>query len=548
MDSSRMDFGKRRHSFRGRFFLWWLMSAAISGLGCPLQGSMSERGFRGESGTDLVEAAGAPAKPWYHLPDTLDYSVLIVGMAKGAEGREVVWRADADPVSGKYMELGRGTVDSNGRFILASSEVSGVLPTYLLIDYYSTSIFVEAGKVYRLEMAGFDYHADEKTNAFIVSDQLPALTYRILDEAGHPDTTGLNYLLGRYSQLYNRMMARDFERIQTRKDTAPVVAFMHLSDSLFADVPDSFFQDYRFYVEAGLQEFSAYRSRRGLFDSCIANRDIDFGNPAQMMFLESYFMDYFTTNPFLPFDQVRRIVNRNDLSPVSRLGMLSDSLSLDYALRNEYLHDWVLVHALNEGLGNERLNDNHIRAMLQTYRARTKFPLLARTVDNLLTRRDELEKRQYFKHVCFTDTSGRKVLVDTLLQAGMFHYFVFVRADYDQCPACNEESLLLAKIWNTAGEDVKKAVKIIYINCDYRFERYLSDARAKQYPWLYLHFDRNIEWVRQIDAAHFPAFVLVDDQGHVLNPGFNAPSQNIGDVFRRMATLKALQDRRNTSR
>ena len=121
-----MDFGKRRHSFRGRFFLWWLMSAAISGLGCPLQGSMSERGFRGESGTDLVEAAGAPAKPWFHLPDTLDYSVLIVGMAKGAEGREVVWRADADPVSGKYMELGRGTVDSNGRFILASSEVSGV--------------------------------------------------------------------------------------------------------------------------------------------------------------------------------------------------------------------------------------------------------------------------------------------------------------------------------------------------------------------------------------------------------------------------------------
>ena len=101
-------------------------------------------------------------------------------------------------------------------------------------------------------------------------------------------------------------------------------------------------------------------------------------------------------------------------------------------------------------------------------------------------------------------------------------------------------------IWTSLPDNVKNAVRIVFVNCDYDFGKYRRDAKTKEYPWPYLHFNRNIEWVRTIDAAHFPAYILVDDQGHVLNSAFNAPSQNIGDVFRRMATLKALQDRRNT--
>ena len=513
--------------------LWGLWSCtAFSSAGC-----LHRAGFL---------SAGSSSETWWQLPDSLDYSVMIVGLAKGAEGRKVRWKADADPFSGACSVLDCAAVDSNGRFVLSTTGISSTRPTYLEIDYYSTSLFAEPGKVYRMEFADFDYHVDERMNAFVVADQFPELSYRAVDAQGKPDTTDLNYRLACYSGLYRGRLDWNLGRVQAEKDTVPVAAFIRLADSLFGHVKDTFFQAYRFYVEAGLKALSGGYSRRSLYHQCLENRPVDMENPAQMDFLDAYFKDYFQTNPFLPFDQLRRIVNRNDLSPVSRMKLLSDSLGLDYALRGEYLHDWVMVHALAEGLDNERLNGNHIHAILRAYQQDAKFPALSQAIDNLLAERAKRERRRYFENVVLRDTGGKEVLVDSLLGAGMFHYFVFVRADYSNCPSCSEEASLLKGIWSVVPDDVKNAVRIVFVNCDYDFGKYRRDAKAKEYPWPYLHFNRNIEWVRTIDAAHFPAYVLVDDKGNVLNSAFNAPSQNIEDVFRRMATLKALQDRRNT--
>ena len=526
--------------------LWTLVSASVGA--CPGLAASSASPLTALSELmDLPGLSGAGEREvWWRIPDSVDYSVMVVGLAKGAEGRKIRWKTDADPFSGAYQELDGTVVDSNGRFVLATADISSTRLTYFEIDYYSTSLFVEPGKAYRLEFADFDYEADERMNAFVVSDQFPALTYRVVDAQGKPDTTDLNYRLARYSALYQARLARDFTRIQQRKDTVPVADFIRMSDSLFGYVQDTFFQAYRFYMEAGLKALPGVYSRRALYRQCIEGRSVDMENPAQMDFLDSYFKDYFQSSPFLPFDQLRRIVNRNDLSPASRLSLLSDSIGLDYALRGEYLHDWVMVHALAEGLDNERLNGNHIQAILRAYQTRSKFPDLSRAIDNLLAERAKRARRQYFAGVELVDMDGKEIPVDSLLGPGLFHYFVFVRADYANCPSCNEEGTLLKDIWASLPDNVKNAVRIVFVNCDYDFGKYRRDAKTKEYPWPYLHFNRNIEWVRTIDAAHFPAYILVDDQGHVLNSAFNAPSQNIGDVFRRMATLKALQDRRNT--
>ncbi len=527
--------------------LWTLVSASMGA--CPGFAASSDSPLTALSElTDLPGLSGAEARDvWWQIPDSVDYSVMVVGLAKGAEGRKVRWKADADPFSGAYQELDCTVVDSNGRFVLATADISSTRPTYFEIDYYSTSLFVEPGKAYRLEFADFDYDADERMNAFVVSDQFPVLTYRVVDARGNLDTTDLNYRLARYAALYDRMVARSLGQIRIERDTSIVSHFLHCSDSSFSYVQDTFFQAYRFYVEAGLMDFAGYRSRLALYRECLENRTVDMDNPAQMDFLKNYFLDYFTSNSFLPFEQVRRIVNRNDLSPASRLGALADSLSLDYALKGEYLHDWVLIYALDEGLDNERLNDNHIRSMLRAYQAKSKFPYLVKAVDNILEERSRRSRRRYFVNLELKDASGDTVLIDSLLEAGLFHYFVFVRADDANCPTCNEESVRLKDVWTGLPDNVRKAVRIIYVNCDYDFGKFRRDAKTKDYPWPYLHFNRNIEWVRTVDAVHFPAFVLVDDKGNVLNSAFNAPSQNIEDVFRRMATLKALQDRRNTA-
>lgn len=471
-----------------------------------------------------------------------DYTVKITGHAPGAEGREIVWRADADMFTHLLEELGRARIGEDGRFELYTAQVSGIRSTYLLIDYYATGLIVEAGKEYRLQMGAFDYYWDEQNNAFIVSGQLPGLSYVLQNADGNTDTLDRNYLLGRYTFLYNRMMARNFEAVSIRGDTRPVQDFLHLSDSLFGGVRDTFFQAYRAYTEAGLKAFAKLSTRKELYREYIENRAIDACNPAQMAFLKTYYLDYFSTNRFVPVRQIKRILNRKDISDKTRLEMLSDSLGLDYSLRNEKLREWLLIHACSEVMGREDWNTEHIRSMLHYLSQHSKFPLHAQAVSNLLLWQERMENRHYFTGVTLRDTARNVLSIDSLLEEGKFHYFVFVRADYERCPTCGQEADRLKKVWNALSKNEQTAVRIIFINCDYAYSRYYFDAQKQCYPWPYLHFNGNIDWIRQIDAARFPAFMLVDDRGNVLDANFNAPSRNIEEVFKKMARLKARRE------
>lgn len=483
------------------------------------------------------------------MSDTLpvaDYTVKISGRAQGAEGREIVWRSDADAFTPMYVELGRAKIDDSGYFTLTTDLVTGIMPTYLVIDYYSTALFVEAGHEYILQMAGFDYYMDEKINAFIVSDQLPSLQYLLLDKTGERDTADRNSLLSRYSLLYGRMLQRDFERINIKKDIRPVANFIKMADSLFSDVRDTFFNAYRAYTEAGLKDFSGMASRKELYRDYIENRPVDAYNPAQVEFLKNYYLDYFASNRFLPLAQTRRMLNRNDISDKVRLEMLSDSMGLDYSLRSEVLREWVLIYACTEIWNDASWNGANLRSMLEYLARNTKFVPHARAIRNFLDWKDKSDRRNYFTGISLCDTLQDCMPIDSLLEEGKFHYFVFVRADYARCPTCGEESKRLATVWEKLSAEERAAVKIIYVNCDYAYPRYYHDAKKNRYPWLYLHFNGHIDWIRTIDAARFPAYILVDDKGSVLNAGFNAPSQNIEEVFKRMAKLKGRRDRQKS--
>lgn len=472
-----------------------------------------------------------------------DYTVRIRGLAKGAEGREIVWRADSDPFSMRSIELDRCRIDENGVFELKTDRIAAVLPTYLVIDYYTTGFFAQAGSDYQMRMAAFDYHTDESRNAFVPSNQLPILRYTLLDAQGKPDTADLNALLGRYSQLYARLVETHLEQISIQQDTQPIVDFIRMADSLFKGENSVYFKTYRRYTEAGLEDFAGLLSRKELYEKYLAGQPLDENNPAWVSFVKSYFTDYFATNRFLPFAQVARILNRKDFSAAKRATSLADSMGLDYALKGERLREWVFINACAEIRGNERINEKNLVEMLRYLQAHTKFSNHAEAIKNLLQASGEAKERHYFDGVILTDSTGNEVLVESLLEKDKFHYFMFVRAGYERCPSCRSAADLLEKIWKAASEDVHRTVKIIFINCDYPFAAYYHDAKRRHYPWPYLHFNGNIEWIRTIDAARFPSYVLVDDKGNVLNSDFTAPGNDLKHVFEQMGQIRLRKDR-----
>ncbi|MDE5608916.1 MAG: hypothetical protein K2I66_00855 [Bacteroidales bacterium] len=473
------------------------------------------------------------------LPD-VGYTARVAGLAKGAEGRCIVWYADADMISDGRVELGRAVIGEDGRFVLATDEVFEVLPTYFEIDYYSGSLFVERGKTYALRMEDFDYFVDERLNAFVASNRLPELRYVLTDSSGGRDTTDLNYHLGRYAYLYNRMLGMDFERIYLQKDTLPVVRFLHRAQEEFGEVKSPYFNAYRAYSEALLAYFSGLMSRREIFERYVDGKTVDADNPAQADFLRQFFGDYLATNRFLPYTQVRRIVQDTSLAVGARVKALSDSMGLDYALRNEALREGVLLYALSQEWDGGRLDARAVTQLVEYLSREAKFATTRETAARLLVQRRERFDQHYFTDVKLTDEAGDTLSVDALLEKGKFHYFVFVRADYTLCPDCGTELNRLEKIWSKAGEEVREAVRIFVINSDHSRARYVHDARKRHLPWPYLHFNGNIDWIRRIDAGRFPCFFLVDDKGNILNAHIAAPSSgSLELLFKKMGAAAA---------
>ena len=115
--------------------LWTLVSASVGA--CPGLAASSASPLPALSElTDLPGLSGAGEREvWWRIPDSVDYSVMVVGLAKGAEGRKIRWKTDADPFSGAYQELDGTVVDSNGRFVLATADISSTRLTYFEIDY-----------------------------------------------------------------------------------------------------------------------------------------------------------------------------------------------------------------------------------------------------------------------------------------------------------------------------------------------------------------------------------------------------------------------------
>ncbi|MEG1952402.1 MAG: hypothetical protein RR084_07495 [Bacteroidales bacterium] len=483
-------------------------------------------------------------RPSLVAPRINSEEVIIQGYVPHAEGRTLIWTIPSDLISNRPQEIGRVIIDSTGQFFLSSSLIKQTTPSYLAIDYYSTCLFVEPGTFYKLKFLDFDYHLDEKINAFIKSNLLPSLPFTFEKE----DSAELNGLLWKYTQAYNRAMEDGFEQVIVNGDTKAINQFLDDCKKDFDYSGHQYFLTYMRYSLAELISFANIKSKQAIFNEYIKDQPIHYQNPAQIDFLTSFFQAYFHSQSKISPTNLKKLLNKENIAPNLHLKQVLDTLGMDTLLRNEVLREWVFIHAVHEIYGREtEYKEESLKTLLTELKNTTKFPEHAQIIENILKNHQEEKEKLYFKGIPLLDINQKTILIDSLLELGKFHYFVFLRADHDLCPEGVRESALLRKVWkDLLGKDsisknqIEKSVKIIFIGCDYEFARFYHHAYQEKYPWPYLHFNQQIEWLRKIGAVHFPCFMLVDDQGHILEDNFQKPSQNIKATFIKMGKRNAL--------
>lgn len=433
----------------------------------------------------------------------------IVGVAPGAEGREIKLLFIDNYISEQPFKVASSFIDSAGMFSLMYSNTY-TREAILRIDYYETTIFLEPQiNQYDIVFAPFEYSQNEKMNVLLNPHAIAPLAYAFT----FADSGELNQLIGRFNDVYNNFLSKEYKQILLGKGQERTLQFIKETEALFSYSGHAFFNPYMRYQLAMLEDACKLRSKKNLYEMYLKDQSLLYTNPAYQSFAKDFFYQYFNTTTYGSLKEYVNMVN----NPAIAVEDVLDSLGRDPWLVNERLREWVFMYALFQTYRSGDIAHTVCASRLEDILAVSKFPVHTQIAKELLRTIKEREEMLFFKDVLWLDEKKNKInFVKDIAQKEKLYYVALISEKYLRCPDCNLEMATLLKIHNK----LDKRVEIIVINTDYNFEDYYHH-KDRYSPLKYYHFNKDIEWLKQIGAFHLPFFLIVDSRGEVLN--FNAP-------------------------
>jgi hypothetical protein len=408
---------------------------------------------------------------------------VIKGRAEGANGRIIKASVITDYITRTPLYLAQDTIEQNGNFHL-SFNITSIRCINLEIDYYSTYVYVQPGRMVDLEFLLYDYHLAEKVNAFWESSMIPELNY-----------------------------------------------VMQLSDSNY----------YIFEADSGyLAQMNRYRivryeeamgriTRSAIFRDYIENVPFSLNNEYLMEFIGYFFDNYFSKFS----DKYIWTFLGTKLNSSVTLDKVLDTMGIDPFLKNEMLREYIFIKGLYqyiEKMSARLPEDSRAFAkskailLLKSLAERTKFKEFTPIINQILLNWNTTKS---FSSMLVRDSEGKEIRFGDFLRSfvkdGKYVYLGFVSANQTLCPDCVVEADVLMRI----SHHFSDSIQIILINVDDEFMTYYHDYRSKRHDIPYFHFNRQISLMRSLDAVHFPCYFILNPDGTVVESDFAKPSDGL---------------------
>jgi hypothetical protein len=412
----------------------------------------------------------------------------VQGTANGAEGRVIKISTVTDYITYTPLYLACDTINGDGSFFL-NFDITHSYSVKVEIDYYSTFIYVRPGRNISVDFLSFDYRLAERMNVFIETTQLSPLQYAFS---------------------------------------------VSDSDSIFmiANIDSGYILQMNRYRAARYAEATGKMNRKKLFENYIDNVPFSLNNEYFIEFVGDFFNNYFSrfSNKFLW--QFFSRVNEDNAS--SAVDNLLDTMGIDPFMRNEMLREYIFIKGLYQYANSlpfrweQKTKDivrERVRLLLEALSGKTKFTEFAKIINQILSDWDNVKS---FASMVLKDFSGQTVRFDSLLNnfSARYLYVGFVSSNQLLCPDCVSETDVLLRLRST-DRNFRDKVQIILINVDDEFMTYHRHYRNQKYVVPYLYFNRQISFMRELDAVHFPCYFLLDNTGTVIESDFAKPSDGL---------------------
>jgi thiol-disulfide isomerase/thioredoxin len=432
----------------------------------------------------------------------------VTGTVTGGKGMVVRLMTYSDQVSYLRETLDMAIIGEDEKFRL-SVDISETIYAWIDIDFRKADIFLQPGQFYEVQL-----QADVNAISTSYYDR-SSLPMKILVD----DQDRLNAYISDFNELYNDFLLNYAENIRVKGSASAYNTFRAAIDMRFKNATNSYFRDYVRYKSASMEMFLRLKSRDKLGLEFMTGQPLLLNNIEYMDFFHLYFEKYFISgNKYFNFNKSWDLINEG-----ASLEVMMDSLGADPVLKEDALKQLVLLSGLKELYNVKGFKRDRILSLIREVADSGSNEEIRQSASNLISRLGRLKRMTDAPAFTLPEVGGEKEysLADF---TGKYVYLVFFDS---RNPASLAELSLITGLY----EDYRNKVAFIAVSVD-RSPPVISDnPNIPPGTWIVLHYDGNIELLENYDALSYPYFILINDQGKIVECPAPSPSENIQKAF-----------------
>jgi peroxiredoxin len=420
---------------------------------------------------------------------------------KGAEAELVVYE---DFFSLKERILASAQIDGNGKFIL-QADVSFITKAFIKIDNIATSLYLEPGNIYNLNIPALPPGKEIQGNINFINHQMLS---------SQPGT--LNSDIQIFNGKYDKFLEDHYGLIITKAAKGKIEELKSSMTKEYAGSSNQFLKQYIHYSIGSLSQL-AFSSRAALYKNYIKEKPVLYANPEYISFIKEFY-----NNHLLLLSQSSKgaplvdMINNKDLTAISNV------YKSDTTLTNAQLRELILIKGLQEAYNMKSVKKPSVAALLKQVSAKTEYPEHKIIAENLLwslTRFEQGRKAPGFELV---DSNGKTITLEQF--KGKYVYLNFWAT---WCTSCVND----LKIMKALQEKYQHNIVFVSVSIDKKKTDYQSFVSKNPFKWHFAHYSSDKKIISDYDARGLPVYYLISPDGRFIEAPASSPSDNIEVKF-----------------
>lgn len=447
--------------------------------------------------------------------------VKVFGTAEELAGETITFHTYSDYITYEITDIFTLNVDENGNFE-STFHIDYTAYVFSYLGIYEVFFYVKPGKEYQIEFPEkIERRMEDKLNPYYQYE------YYHLGIVNSSEDE-LNYTIARFDDIYTTITNNAINEIAENGENTKVEKVTEFVDSIFQEVKDPFFNNYKKYRLAAYEYLSRYYKSKSISNKYFSNEDILYDHPAYMDLFNQIYKDYFTY--FGRTNDGNKIYQ--DINEHASLKLLNNTLSQDSVLINPELKEMVILKCIYDEFYNDKFSRSSMLTILDSIIYTTDYDIhreiggeIKRKIVKLLPGHEPPDFKLFDKDSNLVSLEDFK---------GKYLYLGFcATVSY----ACILEFEMLRNVYERHAEHFE----IVIICLDENLSIMKDYLDKKSYPWLFLHYGNQPDIIKDYDIRALPTYYLIDDEGKlVMSPAPAAGEdleQRLFKVFRSRGVL-----------